>query len=379
MSKSIVYLMLSGGVDSSISAHLLKKANFKVVGVYFKKYKPDGNKEQCIRDGRSAQKVAEYLNIDFKVWDFEKEYKKYVFDYLIDSYKKGLTPNPDIICNKKIKFGVFAEKAFSEGADLIASGHYAKMANCAFSCDSFCLGAKKHYFGTLSLKEAEDKNKDQSYFLSQVHKEILKKTIFPLYNLKKENTRQIAKEIGLHTADKKDSQGMCFIGKKQKTKGFLEEYIKSNKGAIINIDKKIIGEHSGVEFYTLGERRGFKIFSEFQTANMEPLFIIKKDLENNTLQVGTRKEFDTEMQKNKYILLKDINIFLPSSIGKIYHVRIRHRGVKTKIQIIKQDEEKILLKLLQPVFAPTQGQYAGVYSGDTLIFSGVIAEIKSVL
>ncbi len=369
--------MLSGGVDSSVAAFLLKRQGFDVVGVYFKRYKPDGSKEQCVQDGKSAQKVAEYLNIDFTVWDFEKEYKKHVFDYLIDSYKKGLTPNPDIICNKKIKFGVFAERAFAEGADFIASGHYAKIASCIFCPDCFCLGAQRSHFGKVGLKEAKDKNKDQSYFLSQVDREIFKKTLFPLHNLKKDQVRKIAEEAGLHTAHRKDSQGMCFIGKKQNLKEFLQKFIGKNKGALLNLRGELIGEHDGVFLYTIGERRGFKISPKWQSPNLEAMYIISKDIDRNSITVGTKEEFEKEMNRIKYIKLKNLNILLEPKLENKYSMRIRHRGSKTQAKLLELNGSQVTLELLEPIFAPAEGQFAALYNkSDTIVLSGEIEAIN---
>ncbi len=372
-----VFVMLSGGVDSSVAAFLLKKQGFDVTAVYFKRYKPNGNKELCMQDGKSAQKVAKHLGIEFKVWDFEREYKKHVFDYLIESYKKGKTPNPDIICNRKIKFGLFAKRAFSEGADFIASGHYAKIANCIFCPECFCFGAQESIFGNPSLREAKDKNKDQSYFLSHIDKDVLKRVIFPLHNLKKKDTRKIAKKAGLHTAGKKDSQGMCFIGKKQKLKDFLLNFIEKKEGVLLNIQGNQIGSHDGVFFYTTGERRGFSLNPKHQKPNAEALYVISKNIDKNSITVATKEEFEKEMNKIKYLKLKNLNVLLEPKLENKYKLRIRHRGNKTEARLVNLSNKQAVLELLEPVFAPAEGQFVALYNKfDAVVLSGEIKEIN---
>ena len=374
--KGRVFVMLSGGVDSSVAALLLKKQGYNVTGVYFKRYKPDGNKELCKQDGQSAKKVAEQLGIDFKVWDFEKEYKEKVFDYLISSYKKGETPNPDIICNREIKFGIFAKRAFAEGADFIASGHYAKIASCVLCPVRLCFAGSKYFFAKPGLKEAKDKNKDQSYFLSQVNKDVLKRVIFPLHNLTKNQTRQIAKKAGLHTAGRKESQGICFVGKKLDFKEFLSGFIDEQEGFVYDTNGRKIAKHKGVQFYTTGERRGFDILPEIKGPNSEALYILKKDIPENKLIAGTRKELEEYSKSIVKISADTLNLFLPIKSDRTYFARIRHRGEKVKCKA-KIAGSELVVYPKAGVFAPAEGQFIALYDKDILVASAKIKNIES--
>ncbi len=375
--------MLSGGVDSSVSAYLLKKAGFKVVGVYFKRYKPDGDKSICKEDGLSAQKVAEELCIDFKVYDLEKEYKEKVFEYMLNSYKSGLTPNPDILCNREIKFGEFAKRAFKEGADYISSGHYVRLAfyiyilGLGFRVPRFLFNKLKFLNHKVLIQEGRDKNKDQSYFLSQVSPEILERSIFPLGKMKsKRDTRKIAERIKIHTAKRKDSQGICFIGKKIKLKDFLKKYIKLSPGFVYDLKGRKIGKHEGVELYTIGERRGFKLFPDFQSDNTPALYVIRKNLDDKSLVVGSKKDFERENAKIKFLKGDKLNTFKSIDLNKRYLLRIRHRGEKSYCKILELDNNSLLLELEEPVFAPSPGQFLALYDKDKLLLS---AEIKELL
>ncbi len=381
MKKAKVYVMLSGGVDSSVAALLLKKRGFEVTGVYFKRFKPDGNTDICKADGLSAQKVAEQLDIEFKVWDFEKDYKNKVFKYFVDSYNKGETPNPDIICNKEIKFGIFYERAKKDGADFVASGHYVRLYVRPKYLKKFCLPKELADYLHLPyeqvlLKEARDKQKDQSYFLSQINPGVLKSVIFPLGNLKKNKVRQIAKRYGLHTADRKDSQGICFIGKEINLKDFLSKYIVFKNGDLLTQTGKVIGLHKSAKLYTRGERRGFYIFPKKQTPDMNALYVLYKDLTKNTITVGNRKELDAFNQAVNSILLTDLQIYDKIAKSKLYYMRIRHRGAKSRVKIRKFSNKEIELEILEPAFAPSEGQFASIYDkGACLLLSGKISKI----
>ena len=292
-----VFVGLSGGVDSAVSAALLKKDGYEVTGVFIKAWDPSTElrvnyhqKYPCTwkEDRRSAMRAAAILNIPFITLDLEKEYKKEVVDYMIAEYKEGRTPNPDVMCNKEIKFGHFLKFALDPlaggGADFVATGHYAQTSLLA------PLLAKERGRPSLLgrgevLLEAKDKNKDQSYFLWTLTQEQLKHTLFPIGHLQKEEVRKLAVKFGLPQATRKDSQGLCFLGKID-MKEFLREYIKTKKGDVLNEKGEVIGEHDGAELYTLGERHGFRVFNE--KTNSQPLYVVSKDIKKNTLTVASK-------------------------------------------------------------------------------------------
>ena len=278
-----VVVGMSGGVDSSVAAILLQKQGYEVIGLFMRNWdstinndilgNPNNLNDICPqeKDYNDALNVCKKLNIPLHRIDFVKEYWDYVFTYFLDELKKGRTPNPDIICNKYIKFDMFAKKAWELGADFIATGHYAIMKNG-------------------KLYRGKDNNKDQTYFLSQVSKKQLEKVLFPVGELNKSKVREIAREYNLITADKKDSTGICFIGERN-FKQFLKNYLPNTPGDIINIDtKEKLGTHIGLMYYTIGQRRGLNI-----GGTKERLFVAKKDLKNNILYVA-------EGDKNKYLL-----------------------------------------------------------------------------
>ena len=294
ISSTRVVIALSGGVDSSVAAYLLKEKGYDVLGVFMKNWHDESVtiSEECpwLEDSYDAMLVAQKLNIPFKVIDLSSQYKEKIVDYMFNEYESGNTPNPDVLCNREIKFDVFLETAKQLNADFIATGHYARV----LSIDK----SNKTYFG---LKSGIDVEKDQSYFLCQLNQYQLSKTLFPIGNLKKDEVREIAKKQGLITAEKKDSQGLCFIGK-VKLPDFLQQKLVRKKGNVILIsrdndmykkdfgyddyayqkqDGKIIGNHIGSHFFTIGQRKGLSI-----GGMKEPLFILATDTINNLIYVG---------------------------------------------------------------------------------------------
>jgi tRNA-specific 2-thiouridylase len=259
-----VYAGMSGGVDSSVTAALLKEQGYNVVGVYMKNWTKDLPGMPCPwkDDFQDAKRVAVQLGIDFKVYDFQKEYHQKVVDYMIDEYKAGRTPNPDIMCNQEVKFKLFLDTALADGADLIATGHYSRIKN-----------------GELHV--AANKDKDQSYFLYRVSEQALKKSLMPIGEFKtKAEVRELAKKLNLATADKKDSQGICFVGKVG-IREFLEQYVTAKPGAIIDQTGREIGEHDGAIFYTIGQRHGLNVGGGF------PYYVTGKDMSKNQVFVTT--------------------------------------------------------------------------------------------
>ena len=269
-----VYVGMSGGVDSSVSALILKEQGYKVTGVYMKNWSRDlpGMKCPWAEDLADAKRVAVRLGIDFEVWDFEKAYREKVVEYMLEEFRKGNTPNPDIMCNQEIKFKLFYEKAMAAGADYIATGHYARV---------------KPFSGTPRLLRAVDENKDQTYFLYRISDEALAHTIFPIGGMLKPEVKKLAEKKGLHNAYKKESMGVCFVGEVG-MKDFLKEYIDVQPGEIREIESDhVLGYHEGAVFYTIGQRHGLYLDGEKGVMNDGlPYYVVKKDIDNNIVYVS---------------------------------------------------------------------------------------------
>ncbi len=353
-----VVIGMSGGVDSSVAAILLKKQGYNVIGLYMRNWdssinndilgNPTLNNNICPQeqDYNDALKVCEQLEIPLERIDFVKEYWDYVFTYFLDELKKGRTPNPDIMCNKYIKFDMFSKHAKKLGADYIATGHYARMNNG-------------------NLLKGLDENKDQSYFLSQVSKKQLENVLFPVGELNKEEVRKIAQEYNLITATKKDSTGICFIGERNITK-FLENYLPNNPGNIVNIKtNEVIGKHIGLMYYTIGQRRGLNIggFSK-------RTFVVGKNLEKNELYIA---DGDTEYLYSDACLINEIN-WLSTELTTECNAKFRYRQTDNKVSL-KHLENEIMVSYPQRIKSVTPGQICALYDGDILIGSGIIKEI----
>lgn len=339
-----VYVGMSGGVDSSLTAALLVEQGYDVTGVYMKNWTQDlpGLKCPWADDLADAKRVAVQLGIDFEVFDFENEYKHKVVDYMIDEYKRGRTPNPDIMCNQEVKFRLFLDAALEHGADMIATGHYAQVED-----------------GTLKL--AADSNKDQTYFLYRVTGEALAKTLFPLGEFTKPEVRKMAEERGLYTAAKKDSQGICFVGQIG-IRDFLREYVTPVAGNIV--DKQTgaaVGRHDGAIFYTLGQRHGLDVGGGL------PYYVVGKDMDKNEVYVS-RDLGDEELWK-KEVTLSDIHwINQPPAENAQLVVRIRHRA-----PLVSATLSSDTLRLDEPQRAVTPGQSIVIYEGDVCLGGGIVA------
>jgi tRNA-specific 2-thiouridylase len=271
MQKSMgktVYVGLSGGVDSSVTAALLKDQGYHVVGVFIRTWQPDFIECTWRDERRDAIRVAAHLGIPFRELDLEKEYKEHVADYMIDEYRRGRTPNPDVMCNREIKFGGFKKWALAEGADFVATGHYAEV--------------RQNKQGDYELVVSKDSEKDQTYFLWKLNQEDLKHILFPVGHLKKEDVRKLATKFGLPTAAKKDSQGICMLGAID-MKDFLRQYIDVTEGVVNNEGGKQIGVHPGSIFFTLGERHGFTITDKESIGKV--FYVIAKDVTQNSITV----------------------------------------------------------------------------------------------
>jgi tRNA-specific 2-thiouridylase len=346
-----VFVGMSGGVDSSVTAALLKDQGYKVIGVYMKNWSKDLPGFTCPwkEDYQDAKRVAVQLGIPFKMYDFETEYRHKVVDYMINEYKAGRTPNPDIMCNQEIKFKLFLETALQDGADLIATGHWAKIKDN-------------------NLFMALNKAKDQSYFLYRVSKGALSKTLFPIGEFKtKEDVRKIAKKMGLATADKKDSQGICFVGKVG-IREFLEQYVETTPGPIINQQNEVIGQHDGAIFYTIGQRHGLDVGGGL------PYYVIGKNMAKNEVHVTT--DLDDEKLWRDNLETTDTHWIDSEPVAmkeNILQVRTRYRATLVQIDTpIKTKQGNWQMKLAEPVRAVTPGQSSVVYAGERVVGGGIV-------
>lgn len=346
-SGKTIYVGMSGGVDSSVSAALLKEQGYQVVGVYMKNWTADvlGYKCPWREDLNDAQSVAAILDIPLKVFDFQKEYKQHVVDYMVSEYRAGRTPNPDVICNQEIKFKLFLKTALKDGANMIATGHYAKIINN-------------------KLAVPKDIDKDQTYFLYRVTTEALACTIFPLGNYKKPEVRELAKKFNLPVAKKPDSTGICFIGEVD-VKSFLQQYIKPKTGDIKKRDGTVVGQHDGVAFYTIGQRHGLNI------GGGRPYYIIDKDTKTNTLYVTDQLD-DDELYCDNFAISEPHWINDLPKANKEYQVRTRYRGTLQKGRVVQRGQ-KFMVELNDADRAITPGQSAVIYDGQTVLGGGVIS------
>ncbi len=394
MKKKIVFVGMSGGVDSSVSAALLKQQGYEVVGVFMKTWHPDFLECNEEAERLDAMRVAAHLDIPFLTFDLEKEYKKHVADYMIAEYKAGRTPNPDVMCNREVKFGAFFKKSISMGADYVATGHYAitKSEKGIFSALPSLRGlrhVKNSPSQTLLLKGV-DLSKDQSYFLWTLTQKELSKILFPVGHLKKSEVRVLARKFKLPVAEKKDSQGICFLGAVD-LKEFLKHYIKSKKGVVQNEKGEKIGFHDGVVFFTLGERHGFTITKKSPID--KPYYVVGKDIKKNILIVSQHKNLalgstnisllgnfsarasrtaQDSPKQDFCLVLKNTNWTseIPTE-NKEYQAQIRYHGEfpSCKIKILKSNRAELVLD--RPILA-APGQSAVIYDGSLVLGGGVI-------
>jgi tRNA-uridine 2-sulfurtransferase len=344
-----VFVGMSGGVDSSVTAALLVRQDYDVTGVYMKNWSRDLPGMICPwqEDYQDAKRVAVHLGIPFKMYDFETEYRQRVVDYMINEYKAGRTPNPDIMCNQEIKFKLFLETALNDGADLIATGHYARIKDG-------------------QLFTGLDPLKDQTYFLYRVNRDALTKTLMPIGEYLKPAVRKLARDYGLSTADKKDSQGICFVGKVG-IRDFLEvELGPQPHGEIIDQHSQLIGEHDGAVFYTIGQRHGLQVGGGL------PYYVSGKDMEKNIVYVTTDLQDDNLWHKE--LTLTDVHWLDDTPADdKKYRVRIRYRAPLIDVGSLVENENKSWrLKLVEDARAITPGQSAVIYDGDRVLGGGIV-------
>jgi len=349
--KQKVFVAMSGGVDSSVAALLLKQAGYDVTGVFMKNWS-DPLASECPwkKDIKDFRTVCKKLSISSRVEIFEEQYRRKVVKYLINGYKRGVTPNPDMICNREIKFKLFLNKALKMGADMIATGHY--------------VIKKQDKFGKYQLYQAMDKNKDQSYFLALLNQKQLQHSLFPIGKYTKPQVRQIAKNAGLPVYDKKDSQGICFIGK-VKFKDFIRQFIKTKPGFIKTAKNEIIGRHDGLAFYTIGQRHGLKI------GGGTPYYVVNKDKKSNALIV-------VKGEKNKALFKKELLTknfqWIASKQPKLplsCKARIRYRQ-PIQTCVIKKRKGSLLIQFKKFQRAVTPGQFVVLYKNKHMLGGGVI-------
>jgi len=357
-SSTRVVVGMSGGVDSSVVALRLKQQGYDVVGVFMKNWDDTDENGVCTatEDYKDVAKVAANIGIPYYSVNFEKEYWDRVFTYFLDEYKKGRTPNPDVICNKEIKFKAFLDYALDLGADYVATGHYAQLS--------------RDENGHMHLMRSVDQNKDQTYFLSQLSTEQLDRVMFPIGDITKPEVRAMAKEAGLATAEKKDSVGICFIGEKN-FKSFLGHYLPATPGKMMTVDGEVKGDHAGLMYYTIGQRRGLGIGGDGE--DNEPWFVIGKDLTKNILYVG--KGYHNEHLYATHLDASDIHWVNSIDRGNEFHctAKFRYRQKDTGVTVkISDDGQKVTVVFDDPVRAITPGQAVVFYDGAECLGSAII-------
>ena len=360
-SHTRVVVGMSGGVDSSVSALLLKRAGYDVVGVFMKNWDDTDENGVCTAttDYRDVAKVASKIGIPYYSVNFEKEYWDRVFTYFIDEYKKGRTPNPDVLCNKEIKFRAFTDYAHQLGADYIAMGHYADL--------------HRDEDGNMHLMRATDQNKDQTYFLSQLDHDQLDDVIFPLAKYTKPQVREIARQAGLATANKKDSVGICFIGEDGHFREFLSHYLPAQPGPMMTLDGQKVGEHTGLMYYTIGQRRGLGLGGNAKSN--APWFVVGKDIKKNILYVGQGYEnpalYATHLEASDIHWVDDIISMYGDRFRCTAKFRYRQKDVPVTVEL-KENRDSLTVYFDDPARAITPGQAVVFYDGDECLGSAII-------
>ena len=393
-----VVVGLSGGVDSSVAAYLLKEEGYDVIGLFMKNWHDDSVtiSDECpwLEDSNDALIIAEKLGIPFQTIDLSKEYKERIVDYMFNEYEKGRTPNPDVLCNREIKFDVFLKIAMNLGADFVATGHYCRKGIIKNSDET----------ETYQLLSGKDVNKDQSYFLCQLSQEQLANTLFPIGELTKPEVRRIAAENGLITAEKKDSQGLCFIGK-VRLPDFLQQKLKPKKGVIVEVprnsrhyhneqtsfdqkiqeliyhserpvyvvdDGTVVGEHSGAHYFTVGQRKGLSV-----GGTKEPLFVLETDVTANVIYTGQGKDHPGLLRKTLFVKEEELHwvrtdlTLQPDEVMEVY-ARIRYRQPLQKAKLYRV-EGGMYVDFVEKQSAITEGQFVAWYKDEELLGSGVIS------
>ncbi|MGM0629295.1 MAG: tRNA 2-thiouridine(34) synthase MnmA [Patescibacteria group bacterium] len=355
-----VYVGMSGGVDSSLSASLLKERGYNVVGVFIDIWQPEFIECTSADDKRDAMRVCSHIGIPFKTFEAGEEYREKVVDYMVQEYRAGRTPNPDIMCNRYIKFGLFYKWAVKNGADLVATGHYARV------------GEREDDTGEFQLLKGTDPNKDQSYFLWAVSSDVFSRVIFPIGDMQKDKVRELAEDRELPTAKKKDSQGVCFLGKVD-IKTFLSRYIPPKKGDVLNEKGEVIGFHDGAWFYTIGQRHGFSV--EKKKNDDGPFYVIEKNVSENTLVVSKSPK---EHSAKKVKLCKEN--WIPEKAFFEHHgddvfCMTRYRQKLQDCNFFSA-ESGTEVHFSEPQYGLASGQSLVIYKGERCLGGGIIASIK---
>lgn len=357
MKKGTVVVGLSGGVDSAVSAYLLKQQGYEVIGLFMKNWEDDDDSEYCSsrQDLIDATAVADVIGIDIEAVNFAKEYKERVFSEFLSEYEAGRTPNPDVLCNSEIKFKAFLDHAVRMGADKIATGHYARI---------------REKDGLFELLKGVDPSKDQSYFLHRLNQHQLSKAIFPVGDICKTTVRKIASEINLPNAKKKDSTGICFIGERP-FREFLHRYVANKPGPMKTADGKLVGEHIGLSYYTIGQRKGIGVGGSSE-GNGEPWFVARKDIPNNTLYIVQGHDHPWL----KSYILNATKASWTSGSAPLGNSRL---GLKTRYRmpdqscvVTKADSSSLMVASEEPMWAVTPGQSAVLYDGDACLGGAII-------
>lgn len=357
-SQKKVIVGMSGGVDSSVSAYLLQQQGYQVTGLFMKNWEEDDDTEYCsaAADLADAQAVCDKLGIELLTINFAAEYWDNVFEHFLEEYKAGRTPNPDILCNKEIKFKAFLEYAAEDlGADYIATGHYVR---------------RRDINGTTQLLRGQDSNKDQSYFLYTLSHDQVAQSLFPVGELEKPEVRRIAEQLGLITAKKKDSTGICFIGER-KFRDFLARYLPAKPGPIMTVDGQEIGQHDGLMYHTLGQRKGLKIGGTREGSD-EPWYVVDKDVENNILIVAQGHEHPRLMSAGLIAQQLDWVSREPLTQPLRCVVKTRYRQEDIPCTVTPLGDDKISVRFDNPVAAVTPGQSAVFYQDEVCLGGGVI-------
>ncbi len=347
-----VFVGLSGGVDSSVAALRLKKQGYNVVGVFIKVWHPDFMVCNWEAERLDAMRVAAHLDIPFLTCDAEAAYRDEVAHYFIEEYKAGRTPNPDVLCNKEVKFGAFLEFAKERDADYIATGHYVE---------------RKSQHSIASMHRGVDSNKDQSYFLWSLSQEQLNSALFPVGDTPKEHIRNEAEKAGIPTATKKDSQGVCFLGHID-IKEFLSHYTELKQGDVLNEHGDVIGKHDGALNYTLGQRHGFTLHNN--DTGRQTMYVVAKNMTLNTITVSPLKLITAATDT---FVLNTVVLRSAVTVGDTLEAQFRYRQSPFKIEIVEQDDHTLTIKTLESVETPAAGQSCVIYDGSLCIGGGIIA------